>query len=67
MPYPDNLSTARDVEAIVRAEGAVPATIAILDGVPCIGLTDDDLESLARKGSAVRKCARRDIPSGACG
>lgn len=38
MPYPHNLHTAREVEAIVRENGAVPATIAILDGVPCIGM-----------------------------
>jgi pseudouridine-5'-phosphate glycosidase len=37
MPFPDNLKTARDVEAVVRATGAVPATIAILDGQPCVG------------------------------
>lgn len=37
MPYPQNLETAKEVEAIVRQNGAVPATIAILDGVPCIG------------------------------
>lgn len=38
MPYPQNLQTAKEVEAIVRENGAVPATIAILDGVPCIGM-----------------------------
>lgn len=38
MPYPQNLETAKEVEAIVRENGAVPATIAILDGIPCIGL-----------------------------
>ncbi|KAJ0021248.1 hypothetical protein Pint_30896 [Pistacia integerrima] len=37
MPYPQNLETAKEVEEIVRDNGAVPATIAILDGVPCIG------------------------------
>lgn len=39
MPYPQNFETAKEVEAIVRESGAVPATIAILDGVPCIGTT----------------------------
>lgn len=39
MPYPQNLETAKTVEAIVRENGAVPATIAILDGVPCIGVS----------------------------
>lgn len=38
MPYPQNFETAKEVEAIVRENGAVPATIAILDGIPCIGL-----------------------------
>ena len=38
MPYPKNLQTAKQVEAIVRENGAVPATIAILDGTPCIGV-----------------------------
>lgn len=38
MPYPQNLETAKEVEAIVRENGAEPATIAILDGVPCVGI-----------------------------
>lgn len=38
MPYPKNLETAKEVEQIVRENGAVPATIAILDGVPCVGV-----------------------------
>ena len=38
MPYPKNLETAKEVEAIVRENGAVPATVAILDGVPCVGI-----------------------------
>lgn len=38
MPYPQNLETAKEVEGIVRENGAVPATIAILDGMPCIGM-----------------------------
>lgn len=38
MPYPKNLQTAKEVEAIVRENGAVPATVAILDGTPCIGV-----------------------------
>ncbi|XP_073106572.1 pseudouridine-5'-phosphate glycosidase isoform X2 [Elaeis guineensis] len=37
MPYPENLCTAKEVEAVVKENGAIPATIAILDGVPCIG------------------------------
>lgn len=47
MPFPQNLETARAVEEVVRSHGAVPATIAILDGVPHVGLTDEQLHSLA--------------------
>ncbi|XP_052197921.1 pseudouridine-5'-phosphate glycosidase [Diospyros lotus] len=61
MPYPQNLQTAREVEAIVRKNGAVPATIAILDGVPCIGLSAEELERLATLGTKAQKTARRDI------
>ena len=43
MPYPENLAMAREVEAIVRARGATPATIAIVEGVPRVGLPDADL------------------------
>lgn len=61
MPYPRNLETAKEVEAIVRENGAVPATIAILDGVPCIGLSSEELGRLAKLGPKVQKTARRDI------
>ncbi|RAL47879.1 hypothetical protein DM860_011464 [Cuscuta australis] len=61
MPYPQNLETAKQVESIVRFNGAEPATIAILDGVPCVGLSKEELERLAFLGSKVRKTARRDI------
>ena len=63
MPYPRNVETARDVEAIVREAGAVPATIAILDGVCCIGLSDDELNRFAKLGDAgqVGKVSRRDL------
>lgn len=61
MPFPQNFETAKEVEAIVRQSGASPATIAILDGVPCIGLTESELEELARLGSKAQKTARRDI------
>ena len=62
MPYPRNVTTAREVEAIVREAGAVPATIAILGGAVRIGLTDRELEALGREGSTVRKISTRDIP-----
>ncbi|XP_042416830.1 pseudouridine-5'-phosphate glycosidase-like isoform X2 [Zingiber officinale] len=61
MPYPQNLQTAKEVQAILKANGAVPATIAILDGVPCIGLNNEQLERLAKLGSKAQKTARRDI------
>ncbi|CAL5228111.1 g11186 [Coccomyxa viridis] len=61
MPYPQNLETARAVEDVVRQHGATPATIAILGGVPHIGLTDSELESLASRGLNVCKTSRRDL------
>ena len=60
MPYPDNVETARAVEAAVRAEGAVPATIAVLDGRVSVGLDDDSLETLARR-EGVMKLSRADL------
>ncbi len=63
LPYPDNLTTARRMEAAIRAQGAVPATIAILDGEILVGMDDEQLERLAQlDGSTVRKCSRRDLP-----
>ncbi|MBA3517295.1 MAG: pseudouridine-5'-phosphate glycosidase [Rhizobiales bacterium] len=60
MPFPENLRMARDVEAIVRAEGAIPATIALMDGGIRVGLDDGGLEKLASvKGAA--KASRRDL------
>ncbi|GJT38967.1 indigoidine synthase A family protein [Tanacetum coccineum] len=61
MPYPQNLETAKEVEAIVRENGAVPATIAILDGIPCIGLSPEEMERLAKLEKTARKISRRDI------
>ncbi len=62
MPYPQNVAMATEVEGIVRSHGAVPATIAVLDGVPKIGLSPDDLELLASDPSVV-KASVRDLPS----
>ncbi|WP_395459037.1 pseudouridine-5'-phosphate glycosidase [Azospirillum melinis] len=62
MPYPRNLETARALEAEVRAAGALPATIAVMDGRIRIGLDDDALERLATAGHAARKLSRRDLP-----
>ncbi|KAL6753496.1 pseudouridine-5'-phosphate glycosidase [Haematococcus lacustris] len=62
MPFPQNLHTALEVEAVVRAGGAVPATIAVIAGVPCVGLSREQLEHIARKGPEVSKVSRRDLP-----
>ncbi|MBL8360105.1 MAG: pseudouridine-5'-phosphate glycosidase [Rubrivivax sp.] len=61
MPWPQNLETARRVEQAVRHAGALPATIAVLGGRPTVGLTDVQLEALARSGAAVAKLSRRDL------
>jgi pseudouridine-5'-phosphate glycosidase len=61
LPYPANLETARSMEEVVRAQGAYPATIAILDGVLRVGLGDADLEHLAT-ARGIRKVSRRDLP-----
>ncbi|MBW6506841.1 MAG: pseudouridine-5'-phosphate glycosidase [Rhodobacteraceae bacterium] len=60
MPYPQNLATARAVEAEVRAAGAVPATIAVMGGRLRIGLGDDALDALARTPEAM-KLSRADL------
>ena len=62
MPYPQNVAMAAEVEGIVRDGGAVPATIAVLDGVPRIGLSPDDLELLGSHDD-VAKVSVRDLPS----
>jgi pseudouridine-5'-phosphate glycosidase len=61
MPWPQNLETAREVEALLRAEGVVPATIAVLGGRIRVGLTDDELQQLAQAPDAM-KLSRRDLP-----
>jgi pseudouridine-5'-phosphate glycosidase len=61
MPYPQNLETALAVEAIVRENGAVPATIAIIDGKCRVGLDKDQLQSFA-KSKNIWKVSLRDIP-----
>ncbi|WP_371224201.1 pseudouridine-5'-phosphate glycosidase [Roseovarius sp. 2305UL8-3] len=60
MPYPDNLETAWKVEEAVRDTGAIPATIAVLDGALHIGLSEDELETLA-KAQNVAKLSRADL------
>ena len=61
MPYPQNVQTAREVEQIIRDHGAVPATIAIMNGRIHIGLSDADLELLGQSRDAI-KVSRRDLP-----
>ncbi len=60
LPRPSNLTVAREVEEIVRSRGAVPATIAILDGVVHIGLTDDQLVEIANRDD-IAKASSRDL------
>lgn len=62
MPYPQNLDTAREVQAIVRQNGAVPAIVAVLGGRLKIGLSDAELDHLAREGRFIRKVSVRDLP-----
>lgn len=61
MPYPKNLETAKQCENVIRQNGCVPATIAILDGKLKVGLNEEELEYLA-KATDVIKTSRRDIP-----
>ncbi|HNZ50469.1 MAG TPA: pseudouridine-5'-phosphate glycosidase [Bacilli bacterium] len=62
MPYPQNVEMAKKTEQIIRNQGAVPATIAIMDGKIKIGLTEADLERLARAKEVI-KVSRRDLAS----
>jgi pseudouridine-5'-phosphate glycosidase len=62
MPYPENVRTAREVEAVIRGIGAEPATIAVIAGRIRVGLSDDELELLGRSGAA-QKVSRRDLPA----
>lgn len=61
LPWPDNLAVANDLEHAVRARGAVPATIAIVEGRACIGLPAARLEQLAQNGAAFTKATAIDI------
>jgi len=60
LPYPQNLETARRLESVVRENGAIPATIAVLKGDICVGLSDSEIEFLAT-GKNIRKISRRDL------
>jgi pseudouridine-5'-phosphate glycosidase len=63
-PYPDNVALALELEGIVRSNGAVPATIGILDGVARIGLSTEELIALTSSAGKpeTMKVSRRDIP-----
>ena len=61
MPYPQNVETALKVEEIIRENGAVPATIAIIGGRLKAGCSKEDIEHLGKKGLAVTKASRRDL------
>lgn len=62
MPYPKNVETALRVEEIVRENGAVPATIAIIQGKLTVGISHEEIDYLGKKGLDVTKASRRDIP-----
>lgn len=62
MPYPQNVETALRVEQTIRDGGAVPATIAVIGGRLKAGLTEAEIEYLGKKGTAVTKASRRDLP-----
>ena len=62
MPYPQNVETALKVEAIIRENGAVPATIAVLGGRLKAGLSPEEIDYLGKTGAGVAKASRRDLP-----
>lgn len=62
MPYPQNVETALACERIARENGAEPATIAIIGGKLCAGLTEEQIDYLGREGTKVTKASRRDLP-----
>ena len=61
LPAPDNLAIARQLEDLVRAEGATPATVGVIGGVPILGLSPMEIEQIATKGPAVAKLSSRDL------
>lgn len=61
MPYPQNVKTAQNCEQIVRDEGAIPATIAIIGGIIKIGLSETELDYFGKEGTKIHKVSRRDF------
>ena len=62
MPYPQNVETALRCEAAARECGAEPATVAVIGGRLCAGLTEEEIDYLGREGQKVTKASRRDLP-----
>ena len=62
MPFPQNLEMAREVEQIIRDNGAIPATIAVIDGELRAGLSTSELEHFAKTGPSIIKVSTRDLP-----
>ena len=63
MPYPQDVETALRCEAMARENGAEPATIAVIGGKLCAGLTEEEIDYLGREGTKVTKASRRDLPA----
>lgn len=61
MPYPRNVETAMEVERIIREHGAVPCTIGIIDGVPVVGMSPEEIEEFGKR-KGIAKVSRRDLP-----
>ncbi len=61
MPYPRNVTCALEVEKVIRENGAIPATIGIIDGEPIVGMTPEEIEEFGKRKGIV-KCSRRDLP-----
>ena len=61
MPYPKNVETALKVEQVIRDSGAVPATIGIIEGVPVVGMTSEEIEEFGKR-KGILKASRRDLP-----
>lgn len=61
MPYPRNVKCALEVEKVIRGNGAIPATIGIINGEPIIGMTPEEIEEFGKRKGIV-KCSRRDLP-----